>query len=62
MKLENRVKYISFLIIGVLFLIIGNTLDELDIIKNVLNASFDEWYVFMLPWLGSAEEGIPTPW
>ncbi len=62
MKLESRVQNIAYLLIGLLFIIVGLALNEFDIITNVHNASLEDWYHFLMPWVGDTGNGLPTPW
>ncbi len=68
MKLETRINYITFLILGLIFILVGQALNELDIIESInANSSgsgenFDAWYEFLLPWVGDENSGLPTPW
>ncbi|OLS28291.1 MAG: hypothetical protein HeimC2_07830 [Candidatus Heimdallarchaeota archaeon LC_2] len=68
MKIETRINYITFLILGLIFILVGQALNELDIIDTINAASagegndFDIWYQFLLPWVGDESSGLPTPW
>ena len=68
MKLETRITYITFLILGIIFILVGQALNELDIIETVNATStgggdnIDKWYEFLLPWIGDESSGLPTPW
>ena len=68
MKIETRINYITFLILGLIFILVGQSLNELDIIERINATSggsgedFDAWYEFLLPWVGDESSGLPTPW
>jgi hypothetical protein len=76
MELTKRITYLSFLLIGILFILIGFALNELDVIAQVnqireaaqtSRVSFDEWYGFLETWLGNENDGgftqgLPVPW
>jgi hypothetical protein len=68
LKLEARIHYIAFIIVGIIFMLVGQALNELDIIETI-NASsigtsneLDQWYEFLLPYIGDSENGLPIPW
>ena len=55
MKLEGRLRYISLLLLGILFIVTGIALNELNILTEVTNGSLDSWYVFLMPWIGALQ-------
>lgn len=68
MKLESRVNYIVFLVIGIIFILVGIALDEMKTIETAINwsvnsgSNLDKWYEFLKPWIGDEDNGIPGPW
>lgn len=68
MRFESRINYIAFIILGIIFILVGQALNELDVIEAI-NANsvgqdddLDKWYEFLLPWVGDSDKGLPTPW
>lgn len=68
MRFESRINYIAFIILGIIFILVGQALNELDVIEAI-NANsvgqdddLDKWYEFLLPWVGDRDKGLPTPW
>lgn len=62
MEINKRILYLSYLIIGFIFIVTGVALKEPEFLVEVFNYSPEDWYVFLLPWIGDAESGFPTPW
>lgn len=65
MQIESRINYITFLVIGIIFILVGLALDELSVIENVNRWSvnnLNSWYDFLLPWVGEEGNGLPEPW
>ncbi|MHA2501466.1 MAG: hypothetical protein ACXAE3_01150 [Candidatus Kariarchaeaceae archaeon] len=65
MELSLRIKYFTFLILGVMFIVTGIALNELDILAEITRGDFDAWYDFLAPWVGSSERPnsqLPVPW
>jgi hypothetical protein len=67
MELTKRITYLSFLLIGIVFVLIGLALNETDIIAKVNAYDFNQWYSFLETWVGNEFEdgftqGLPTPW
>ena len=68
MRLESRINYIAFIVIGIIFILVGQALNELSVIEAV-NANsvgdgndLDKWYEFLLPYVGDENNGLPPPW
>jgi hypothetical protein len=68
LRFESRINYIAFIILGIIFILVGQALNELDVIEAI-NANsvgqdddLDKWYEFLLPWVGDSNQGLPTPW
>lgn len=58
MKITARLLQISIIMLGIVFLLMGNALSELDILASVnelRSTNVDAWKEFLLPWI----EGIP---
>ncbi|MHA2092932.1 MAG: hypothetical protein ACW98K_18965 [Candidatus Kariarchaeaceae archaeon] len=65
MKLESRINNIATLVIGIIFILVGVTLDDLAILEEAINWAHDDpdqWYIFLKPWIGDGGNGIPVPW
>ena len=63
MELTKRLSYLTYLIIGILFIIAGLALDETSIYSTVDSYDFNQWYDFLGPWLGGDGKGsLPVPW
>ena len=62
MNLDRKLTNFTFILLGILFLVVGFALNELDILVAVDTSSLDAWYVFLMPWVGDAISGLPTPW
>lgn len=68
MRFESRINYIAFIILGIIFILVGQALNELDVIEAInansvgQNDDLDKWYEFLLPWVGDQDMGLPTPW
>lgn len=68
MSLDTRINYITFLLIGIIFLLVGNALDELSIIRDInafSTGTGDDlklWYDFLRPFIGDSGNGLPPPW
>ena len=69
MKIEARANYIAFLVIGVIFILLGGALNELEWIKEANSWSvgesegdLDKWYEFLNPFVGDKNNGLPPPW
>ena len=67
MKIEARANYIAFLIIGIIFILLGGALNELEWIKEANswsvseNEELDKWYKFLNPFIGDESNGLPAP-
>jgi len=63
MELTTRLKYVTFILIGIIFIITGLALNELSILGKVGPGNFDKWYQFLAPWVGTdGSGGLPVPW
>jgi len=63
MEVTTRMKYLSFIILGVMFIITGFALNEPSILAQVNPSNIDKWYKFLAPWVGeSGKGGLPVPW
>ncbi|MCY3410949.1 MAG: hypothetical protein INQ03_04845 [Candidatus Heimdallarchaeota archaeon] len=62
MELNKRILYISYIIIGLIFVITGMALNETEILRDVFESNSEQWYTFLMPWLGDSNTGIPVPW
>ena len=63
MELSRRIKYFTFLILGVIFLLSGFALSELDVLSQINHDDLNAWYEFLAPWVGNpAQNGLPVPW
>jgi hypothetical protein len=67
-KLESRINNIATLVIGIIFILVGVTLDDLEIIETAISWSVNQgenpdlWYEFLKPWIGDEGNGVPVPW
>ena len=61
MEVTARIQYLTYLLIGIIFLITGFALSELEILQ-VNTDNFDTWIEFLAPWIGDEEGGLPRPW
>lgn len=62
MQLEKRIQIILFLVIGIIFILSGIALNEINIISKVNHSTLSDWYNFLLPWIGSGKGGLKHPW
>ena len=62
MNLDRKLTNFTFILLGILFLVVGFALDELDILVAIDTSNLDTWYKFLMPWVGDAVSGLPTPW
>ncbi len=62
MKFEKRIAYLTYLIIGFIFIVAGLAINEQNILSDAFNSTPEDWYQFLMPWLGDSENGIPVPW
>ena len=68
LRFESRINYIAFIVLGIIFILVGQALNELDVTEaiNANSVSKDDnltkWYEFLLPWVGDEATGLPTPW
>ena len=68
MNLESRINNIAILVIGIIFILVGAALDDLEVIETAIGWSVnkgenpDLWYEFLKPWIGHEGNGVPTPW
>ena len=62
MNLDRKLQNFTFLLLGILFLVVGFSLNELAILVAVDSSTLDAWYTFLMPWVGDAISGLPTPW
>ena len=62
MEINRRLIYISYLVLGLILITAGLALNEQDILAGVFNRSPEDWYNFLMPWIGNSENGLPTPW
>ncbi len=62
MNLDRKLQNFTFLLLGILFLVVGFSLNELAILVQVDSSTIDAWYNFLMPWVGDAISGLPTPW
>lgn len=63
MELETRITYLSYILVGIIFIIVGLALNETESLSTVNNYNFDQWVDFLKPWIGTEEnEGLPLPW
>ncbi|MFV2014632.1 MAG: hypothetical protein ACC656_04350 [Candidatus Heimdallarchaeota archaeon] len=68
MKFESRINYIAFIILGIIFILVGLALNELNVIETINATSvgdgddLDKWYKFLLPYIGDESSGLIPPW
>jgi hypothetical protein len=64
-KLESRINYIAFLVIGFIFILVGvalNELDPIEVANKWSDNNLDMWHDFLKPWIGDENNGLPEPW
>ena len=62
MEINNRIKYLTFFIVSLFFILTGFALSELDIMNSITPNDFDRWVDFLSPWIGDEDGGLPRPW
>lgn len=62
MKFEKRIAYITWIVVGIIFVVAGLAIKEPQILSDAFSSSPEDWYELLMPYIGNSENGIPVPW